>query len=221
MAGVSKEQIEQAREFDLLYYLQTNEPHELIKTGANEYRLRSHNSLVISNGLWHWFSGDVGGRTALDFFIKVRGYGFIEAVETLCGLSSAHTLFIRPVKMCSSFTPVPLVLPEPNKNNDRVIAYLRSRGIDKDVIAACTRREDLYESAVNHNCVFIGRDKAGIRSYASLRGTFGNFKQDISGSCKLFGFKIKVLPSDPVLYVYESPIDALSAATLLKKDEEA
>ena len=85
MPGVTKEQIERAKEWDLLSYLQVYEPHEVKRCGGNEYRTITHDSLKISNGKWHWHSRGIGGRTALDYLIKVRGMGFVDAVETLCG----------------------------------------------------------------------------------------------------------------------------------------
>lgn len=50
MPGVTKEQITQAREWDLLSCLQAYEPQELKKCGSSGYRTASHNSLEISNG---------------------------------------------------------------------------------------------------------------------------------------------------------------------------
>lgn len=70
---VSKEQIAAAREMDLLTYLQYFEPEELIHFSGNTYTTRSHNSLKISNGKWCWWSQGIGGRSALDYLIKVRG----------------------------------------------------------------------------------------------------------------------------------------------------
>ena len=52
MPGVTKEQIEKAKEWDLLSYLQAYEPHELKRSGPNEYCTRTHDSLKISNGKW-------------------------------------------------------------------------------------------------------------------------------------------------------------------------
>ena len=85
MPGVTKEQIAKAKEWDLLSYLQTYEPHELKRCGPHEYCTRTHDSLKISHGKWCWNSRGIGGRTALDYLIKVRGMDFVGAVETLCG----------------------------------------------------------------------------------------------------------------------------------------
>ncbi len=85
MPGVTKEQIARAKEWDLLSYLQRYEPGELKKCGAEEYCTKSHDSLRISNGKCHWHSREIGGRTALDYLIKVRGMEFVDVVLLLCG----------------------------------------------------------------------------------------------------------------------------------------
>lgn len=75
MPGVTREQIDRAKEWDLLSYLQTYEPGELTKKRPTdkEYRTKTHDSLVISNGRWNWTTRGFGGKTALDYLIKVRG----------------------------------------------------------------------------------------------------------------------------------------------------
>ncbi len=97
MPGVTAEQIEQAKRWDLLSYLQAQEPQELKRSGPHEYRTVTHDSLVISNGKWHWCSRGLGGTTALDYLIKVRDMPFVEAVQTLCDGRAAPFL-PQPVK---------------------------------------------------------------------------------------------------------------------------
>jgi hypothetical protein len=111
----------------------------------------------------------------------------------------------------------PFNLPPRNANNDRVITYLESRGIDSDIISNCINRRALYESTVWHNCVFVGRDENGKARFASLRGTAGNLKRDADGSDKRFGFCLPpVNPHSETVLVFESPIDLLSYDTLRK-----
>lgn len=83
MPYVTPEQITKAKEIDLLTYLQLYEPDNLVRFGSNTYCTSEHDSLKISNGKWHWFSRGIGGRTALDYLIKVRNYTFPKAVEML------------------------------------------------------------------------------------------------------------------------------------------
>ena len=70
MAYVSPEEIEQAKQIDLLTYLQYYEPQELVHVSGGTYCTRDHDSLKISNGKWNWFSRGVGGKTALDYLHK-------------------------------------------------------------------------------------------------------------------------------------------------------
>ena len=79
MPGVTREQIDRAKQWDLLSYLQTYEPGELKKTGPREFCTVTHDSLKISNGKWHWTTRGFGGRTALDYLIQVRDMPFVEA----------------------------------------------------------------------------------------------------------------------------------------------
>lgn len=53
MLKVTKEQIDKAKQIDLLSYMQSYEPANLVKKGS-DYCTKEHNSLIISpNGLWH------------------------------------------------------------------------------------------------------------------------------------------------------------------------
>ena len=67
----------------LLTYLKNYEPYELVHFSGNTYTTRTHDSLKISNGKWMWWSQGIGGRSALDYLIKVRGYDFMQAVQTI------------------------------------------------------------------------------------------------------------------------------------------
>ncbi len=150
MGGVTKEQIAQAKQVDLLSYLQAYEPHSLKKTAPNEYCLREHDSLKISNGKWHWFSQNIGGKTALDFLIHVRGVDFVEAVKALTDGRIASYSSFQSVKKQVQQTIQPetqFTLPTQNKDNARVIAYLQSRGIDREIIdRCCIYKQDIIAS---------------------------------------------------------------------------
>ena len=71
MPYYDSETIERARQVDLLTYLQTCEPQELVHVSGNVYCTKTHDSLRISNGKWCWFSRGIGGYSALDYLIKV------------------------------------------------------------------------------------------------------------------------------------------------------
>ena len=210
---MTKEQIEAAKKWDLLTYLQTYNPQELKRSGPREYCTRTHDSLKISNGKWCWNSRGVGGRTALDYLIKVRGLGFVEAVETLCGNRAP-----LPQERPAPKPPKPFTLPAASRFPTAMLSYLQGRGIHPELLQACIQAGTLYESRNYQNCVFVGKDPTGRARFACLRGTRDGFKLDVAGSDKRFNFSLLASePQCPRLAVAESPIDALSLATLVKR----
>ncbi len=214
MSYVSKEQIERAKQMDLLTYLQCIEPYELVRCSRNAYSTRTHDSLKISNGKWFWWSRGIGGRSALDYLIKVRGLSFPEAVLQIDGnLSVFISSNAPPVRQ--DFSSLLLELPEPYETSNRVIAYLCKRGISREVINFCIHTERLYESRIYHNAVFVGFDLEGTPRYAAIRGTTKTrYIGEASGSDKRYSFSIPAIDSSPELHVFESAIDLLSYCTL-------
>lgn len=213
MTPLTKEQIRRAKEWDLLSYLQAFEPGELKRCGPHEYCTRTHDSLKISHGKWCWNSRGVGGRTALDYLIKVRGMDFVGAVQALCGYcpppQSEHP---------APKPPAPFQLPAASRCPSAVVPYLQDRGIDPEIIRLCLESGILYESRRYQNCVFVGRDPSGRPRSAALRGTRDSFKLDAEGSDKRYAFCLPASDPDcPRVAVAESPIDALSLATLEKR----
>lgn len=80
---VPKELVKKAKEVDLLTYFMNYNPSELVKKGIGTYSLKSHDSVIISNGLWHRFSTNEGGKTALDYLMKVEKMTLQEAVKSI------------------------------------------------------------------------------------------------------------------------------------------
>lgn len=215
MGYVTPEQITQAKELDLLTYLQRFDPHQLVHVGGNTYCTREHDSLKISNGKWNWFSRGIGGKTALDYLIKVQGFSFTQAVEALAG-QNFSPLPRAPQAQPKKQEPRVLSLPQPSRCATHMVNYLHRRGIDYDVIDYCIQTGRVYESQKYHNVVFVGRDLKGQPRYAALRGIVGDFKGEAPGSDKRYSFCIAENPSANSVQLFESAIDLLSYATLLK-----
>lgn len=211
MAFIPPETIEKARQVDLLTYLKTCEPNELVHISGNHYCIREHDSLKISNGKWYWFSRGFGGYNALDYLIKVKDVPFKEAVERITGQMAYQPRQSQP----KPEKPKVLLLPQASPSTSRVHAYLRSRGIDSDLIDFCIQTGRLYESTLHHNAVFIGLDRYNKPRYANLRSLGTDFIGDANGSDKRFSFSIPAPGSDTV-HLFESAIDLLSYATLVK-----
>ena len=91
MPGVTKEQIQAAREADLFTYLQFHEPGVLKQDGPN-FRHKEHDSLVYVTGKRYWYWNSRGRSiNALDYLIQIRGYGLVDAVHALVGGEIRHT----------------------------------------------------------------------------------------------------------------------------------
>lgn len=212
MSHVNQEQIERAKRWDLFTYLQCFEPYELVRCSRNAYSTRTHDSLKISNGKWFWWSRGIGGRSALDYLIKVRGMSFPDAVMQIDG-STPIPIHSTAAQQDSSHTE--LELPEPYETSNRVIAYLCKRGISRDVIDFCLETGRLYESRMYHNAVFVGFDLEGTPRYAAIRGTTKTrYMGEATGSDKRFSFAIPALESSHELHLFECGIDLLSHCSL-------
>lgn len=215
MAYYQPDEVKKAKEMDLFTYLKNYEPEELVHFSRETYMTRTHDSLKISNGMWYWFSRGIGGKTALEYLIQVREMSFIQAVETILGYSNNRLpiTYQQPKKVEN----IRIILPKKSGTNDRVINYLSSRGIDKDIISECIDNNLIYEDLPNHNVVFVGYDKNNNPRYAGVRGTNNSrYMKDAYGSHKAFSFKLDGIEKNNEVHLFESAIDLLSYATLKK-----
>ena len=144
MPFYDSEAIERARQVDLLTYLQTCEPQELVHVSGNVYCTKTHDSLRIYNGKWCWFSRGIGGYSALDYLIKVNGYSFLEAMEAVAGRAAIPPPSRAPVPREEK--PRHLLLPPPAPDNRAMMAYLKGRGIDQEILDYCVQTGRIYES---------------------------------------------------------------------------
>ena len=92
-----------------------------------------------------------------------------------------------------------------------------SRGIDLEIIKECIDSNLIYESEPNHNVVFIGLDDNKSAKYAFYRGTNDTrFMGEAYGSDKSYTFNLQARTESNRVHFFESAIDLLSYATLLK-----
>ena len=218
MAGVSKEQIAQAKQMDLLTYLQATCPQELVRVGQATYCTKTHDSLRISeNGLWNWCSQGIGGKDALKYLIHVERCGFVEAVQKIRQIQQGCT--VPPRKEIPLMKPQPRVLQLPQRDFDvaAVQRYLTSRRIHPHIMEHCINNGTLYQTTQKGypSCVFVGYDEQAKPRYACIRNCEGSFRGDAMGSDKRYGFGIFTdFEQVGVVEVYEAPIDAMSGASL-------
>ena len=129
MLPIPQEVVAEARKIDLLTYLKNYEPYELVEVCKGTYTTKTHDSLKISNGLWYWFTRQVGGKSAIDYLMKVKNYNFVEAVKTVMG-----NIQIQPptiYKQRGKNQNKNLILPLKAENNERAINLYKKFGFKK------------------------------------------------------------------------------------------
>lgn len=213
MPYYTQEEIERAREMDLFTYLQRYDPGELVHVHGKEYCTRTHDSLKISNGKWMWWSRGFGGTSALDYLIYVEGCPFTEAVGKI--LTDEHIRGPDSIQSAQRSPPRRILLPGKSPTNHEVLKYLMARCIDKEILESCIADGLLYESLPYHNCIFVGFDGQSEAKYASYRATSPEkIMGDAAGSNKRYSFRLEGRRDR--LHIFESAIDVLSYATMLK-----
>lgn len=212
MQIISDEDLARAREMDLLTYLTYHDPGNIKHVSGNVYSTVEHDSLIINNGKWCWFSQGIGGVSALDYLIKVKGIPFRDAVERIIGNISES---LPPVKTPVE-SPKEFEMPEVQEYPMRAAQYLIDRGIDAQIIRWCVEHKLIYETVKYDNVLFVGYDRKGIPRYGAVRSISGSFKGDVKGSDKRFAFRIVKAQSPRKVHVFEAVPDLLSYATLVK-----
>lgn len=211
---IPPEVIQQVKQMDLLTYLQLYEPYELRRLSSRVYCTKSHDSLKISNGKWMWWSRGIGGRSALDYLVKVREIDFVEAVKLILSCSPVYFPIVERERQAEEKE---LRLPRKNVSSERAVRYLVNRGIDLEIIDECLSAGVIYEDAQYHSVVFVGYDREGNARYGAYRATdLGGRKGDYSGSDKRYAFRLGNHETETV-HLFESAIDLLSYATVIKE----
>jgi hypothetical protein len=209
--------VERVRNTDVIAFLEKYSGFTFAHQGG-AYRCEQHKSFAVKADRlsWYWHSQGVGGHGALDFLVKAEKMSFRDAVGVITGA----ILPTAPTRTRQAAEPPPktLILPEASGVPLRLYDYLCiKRGIDGDVVNTLMQKEKLYEDR-RGNVVFVGHDEQGAARFASLRGTQGDFRGDCAGSDKRYGFQAVFAPCERV-YVFESPIDLMSDATLTNAAE--
>ncbi|MGM9684478.1 MAG: toprim domain-containing protein [Eubacteriales bacterium] len=215
MPYLSQETIAKAREVDLFSYLKATNPNELVKCDGNEYCTRTHDSLKISNGKWFWWSRGIGGTSALDYLVKVCGVDFVSAVEAVLGKAVEIPSFVLPEKKKSYER---LYVPRHSFSCTHAKNYLLDRGIDEAIVDECIGQKMIAENSKNGAVLFLGYDEKGVLKHCCSRATDGSSgKKDMAGSDKRYAFGLATNDENLTVRVFESAIDLLSYATMLKE----
>ena len=201
-------QIDRANAVNLEDFLRA-QGETLVRSGK-EYRWKAHDSLTVCGNKWFRHSQSKGGYP-VDFVMEFYGKSFPEAVQLLTG----ETCEAQPE---ADPAPSPAFrLPLRNVTNANILNYLtQERKLSPSLVNFFIAAGDIYEDAAHHNVVFVGRDADGHPRYASCRGIYEKFRQDVAGAEKAFGFAHR--GTGKQLLVFEAPIDLLSFIELFPKN---
>lgn len=188
------------------------------KADRKTYHVKGNGGLYLFPKGYHHFSRGESGNI-IDFAREYQGLSFITAVETILGTKAyANTLPPLP--------PTPergeLIVPPKSTDIQQTQQYLiAERCLDPQIVDSLIEQGVIYQAVtkskgtVFQNCAFVSFDKNGKPRYCSLRGMDSSrFRQDIVNSDKSYGFTMQGTGNR--VFVFESPIDAISHATLMK-----
>ena len=212
----TEEEITKANNVSLIDYVQSS-GLKVEKAGDNYYHVRGFGGLYIdtSRNKWNCFSQNKGGGP-IQLIMFLENKTWVEAVKQLLGKNYIHYNYQKEVKNDRRITEKKgeIVLPEKNSTYKHVFAYLiKTRGIDKDIVNSLVKEKKIYEDK-NRNCVFVGYSENEPK-YVAKHGTNTSqkYKGEVLNSNKAFPF---LFGKGNTVYVFESPIDAMSHATLAK-----
>lgn len=188
------------------------------KSDRKSYHVKGHGGLYLFPKGYHHFSRGESGNI-IDFAKEYQGLSFITAVESILG-TRAYANTIPPPP------PTPkrgeLILPPKGTDTEQTRKYLtEERCLDPQIVDTLIGQGMIYQAVtkskdtVYQNCAFVSFDKDGKPRYCSLRGLGGSrFRQDMMNSDKSYGFTMQGTGNR--VFAFESPIDAISHATLMK-----
>ena len=208
---IPREDVERASGIGLYDYFKMTMP-SVLKRKGNDFCHIDHDSLCMKrSGEWWWHSRGLFGRNAISYLIVVEEMDFQTAVLTVLGAVPAE----YAPELREEISEKKLVLPEKDDNSDLVIRYLASRGIDEDVIQYFISEGSIYQDRRYKSVCFVGYDPDHIPRLVNVRGTRGDFKQNVTGSDRRYGFMNQRGGSS--VHLFEAPIDMLSYATLINE----
>lgn len=203
------------------------------QVSAGRWTLDEHDSININLDPQHpgrqrfiWNSQGAKG-SVIDFAMALKGVtqaGAIAELRQMLGSRPGEYWKEVREKRQADYqpraAPGKMELPERAKGNQaRVFAYLnKTRGISSAIISQQLRSKTLYQDE-RGNAVFVGYDYDREAKYCTYRGTLSDvsFRGEARGSQKAIGFSMGLVGEEPTrLMVFEAPIDAMSAATMLE-----
>ena len=213
----TEDELDTARNTDLPDLLTSLGYH--VKKLGSYYTTKEMDSIRIKNRRTWFRYSELRGGDAISFLERFERMSFTKAVEFLLHYHGGARETRAPPPPPPQKEASAFALPPPSPDNRRVFAYLnQTRGIAPQVIQGFIDAGLLYEEAIYHNCVFVGKNSGGRPVYAAKRGTYDKngaaFRAGVPGSDKETGFRLPCDKSSLRIFVFEAPIDLMSYCTL-------
>ena len=213
----TQEEMKQVFDTNLIEYA-ISQGFDVEKADRHSYHIKKSGGLFLFPRGFHQFTTTEKGNI-IDFAMKYQNLTFIGAVENILGTKAYEntvTFDVKPKEQRGI-----LELPKAHTDCKATIKYLvEERCLDEDIVKDLIKQGSIYQAITSHNgsrytnCAFVGFDNENKPKYCALRGLGGNFRQDVRNSDKVYGFKM--IGTSKRVFVFESPIDAISHATLCK-----
>ena len=215
---ITKELIKQARQADLVTYLQKH-GYEFSKEG-NRYRCKQYDSLVITNkNAYFWNSRNDSGNS-IDFLIKHLNMDFQTAIQELTNYKKENSLHMSE----KSFQIETDIKIQASEHMDRMFAYLcHKRYIDHSIVSqlvskgyikmVCNAKYKYPTIAFtihDENKQIVGYELQGTLSDVRFKGLMPNTKYG-------YGFNIQIKEPKKAFF-FESAVDLLSFYQLCKNN---
>ncbi len=189
-----------------------------VKKVGSSYTLKEHDSVRIHESKNRFVQNSTGIKgSIIDFVMQFESIDKNTALNKLSEMLGTNKFITTRKTIQKEDTVAQFIMPPPTTSKySRAFAYLnKTRKIDSNIISNLMHDKKIYQDDKN-NVVFVGFDENKKPTYASVRSTATgvNFKGDVKGSQKKYGFDIS-FKDNVQLYVFESPIDALSHATIV------
>jgi hypothetical protein len=207
---LNKFQKNMAAKMGLLAYIQLTEPSELLEISGGGYRLKSRPTLLISkNGFWNWKDQGNKRKSALDYLVEVKNY-------------SPENATVQILRLCQPEPPVNinkdkgenLYLPRAAGDNSRLENWLLESGIEEEITDYCFKNKLLYQEKRHNNAVFIGRDGQGEAHYVLVEAIDGSGFSSERFTNSSYGFLLHSPQEVSEVKIFESPLEALTEASL-------
>lgn len=196
-----------------------------LKRKGNDYYMAGHDSMIFTNdGRWFWNSQGMSGG-AIEFITLYERLPLNEAVLKLNG-EDFQAKVAEVQKTIPKAEKAEFVPPTKTPTYKQMYGYLlNARKLDADIISQMVGNGSVYPSShttssgsTKYNVAFIGKDDKGTPRSAFIRGcnSSHSFKLEVPGSDKSYPFAMVGKGVSSTLCVFESAIDALSHASMVK-----